>query len=119
MDDPEVHGEAPAAVRSLHQETANLRDLLRACREGGVHIASLPERMRTTRELVAQRRLDEALGQLRELRAEMRDQLLVHEAPPPLPPAEIENPLAAAPSPVEAPFAPRRAPAWKVRVPRY
>ena len=86
MDDPEVRREAPAAVRSLHQETAHLRDLLRACREGG---------------------------------AEMRDQLLVHEAPPPLPPAEIENPLAAAPSPVEAPFAPHRAPAWKVRVPRY
>ena len=118
MDDPEVHGEAPAAVRSLHQETANVRDLLRACREGGVHVASLPERMRTARELVAQRRLDEALGQLRELRAEMRDQLLVHEGPPPLLPAEIENPPVAAPPPVATPFAPQPPPAWQARVPR-
>ena len=119
MDDPEVRGETPAAVGSLRDETANVRDLLRACREGGVPVAFFQERMRSTRELVAQRRFDDALRQLRELRVEMLDRLLVHEAPPPLPPAPIENLPVAAPPPMDPPSAPPRPPAWKVKVPRY
>ena len=99
MDDPEDRRETPGAVGPLREETANLRDLLRACPADGIPVPFVPERMRSTRKLVAQRRFDEAFRQLRELRAEMLDQPFAHDALPPLLPAEIENQPVATPPP--------------------
>jgi hypothetical protein len=74
--------------------------------------------MRATRELATQRRFDEALGQLRELKVEMLAQLMLHEAQLPIPPAEIENPPVPASPPEDVLSALNRPPAWKVKVPK-
>jgi len=107
-----------ALLQSLRDETARVRDLVDHCRESQVVIESLPERLRTAREFVAQGQLDSAFGLLRELELEMLAQVLLHEPPPSVPPGLVENPpVPAAPS-EEVLSAINRAPAWKVRIPK-
>jgi hypothetical protein len=118
VDDSPVRGEAPAAVGSLRKETARVRDLLQVCREDGVDVAPFQEGIRTTRELVAQRQLDDAFSQLLQLKMRMLDQILLRAAPPLLPPGEIENPPVAVPPPENVRSSLPRGLAWKVKVPR-
>jgi hypothetical protein len=116
--DSPVSDEAQATIGSLRTETASVRDLLRACREDGVDVASFQQRIQTTRELVTGRRFDDALRQLTELKAEMLAQILLHEAQPPIPPGEVENPPVEASPPEDVLSSLNRPPAWKVKIPK-
>lgn len=78
---------------SLRIETARIKNLSAECREAGVDYEGLPTGLRAVRTLVEQRRFEEALAQMRELRLELLARLMLQE-PMPLPPIAIENPPA-------------------------
>lgn len=110
---PGSRGATSSTVWTLRLETARVRNLSAECREAGIDYAGLPVELQDIRALVEERRYDEALLQMRELKVELLARLLLEERQA-LPPAEIENPPAPAipPSRVQnAPVAPKpRAP---------
>lgn len=79
-----------STVWSLRLETARIRNLSAECREAGVDYAGLPVELRDIRDLVEERRFDEALARMRELKLELLGRLLLAE-PGPLPPSVLEN----------------------------
>jgi hypothetical protein len=105
-------------VSPLHEETARVRGLLRACRDDAVDAGWLRERVQSVRELVTQRRFEEALRRIQELRVGVLAQNFLRETHSLALPGAIES-LSAPEAPSEETWAAlNRAPSSEIRVPK-
>jgi hypothetical protein len=118
IEDSTSSAEPHTSIGPLREETARVRELVQSCREDNVDLRRFRERMHSARQLVTERRFDEALAYLRQLKLELLDQVVLAEARPSVLPGVIENPPVGE-VPRENPRPPvNHAPSWKVKIPK-